>query len=217
MTLGEQIKQQREEQNMTQEELAERLGVSRQAVSKWESGAAQPQGANRAALCTLFSLDIPSVESRPPHRWLTIGGWVTAAVLFLALAALWLFKPGVPVEPQPTAPAILSIRFYDANQEEVLPEALWYNTAAIESILVSWTGGTPDPVQLFFTPSGSETMDQTELLLTRSIPDGENCVLLPARDLHQDMQGHLSISLSFGGQTVVSDLYNVFYDPNLLP
>lgn len=37
-TLGEALKQHREECKMTQEFVAETLGVSRQAVSKWESG-----------------------------------------------------------------------------------------------------------------------------------------------------------------------------------
>ena len=37
MTLGEQIKNSREKKNLSQEELAFQLGVSRQAVSKWEN------------------------------------------------------------------------------------------------------------------------------------------------------------------------------------
>lgn len=37
MTLGEKIKKSRVEANMTQEELASKLTVSRQAISKWES------------------------------------------------------------------------------------------------------------------------------------------------------------------------------------
>lgn len=37
MTLGEKITKQRKEWNYTQEQLADRLGVSRQSVSKWES------------------------------------------------------------------------------------------------------------------------------------------------------------------------------------
>ena len=38
MTTGEKLAKQRREQNLTQEQLAELLGVSRQAISKWESG-----------------------------------------------------------------------------------------------------------------------------------------------------------------------------------
>lgn len=38
MRLSEKIVQLRKEQGLSQEELAERLGLSRQAVSRWESG-----------------------------------------------------------------------------------------------------------------------------------------------------------------------------------
>ena len=37
MTLGEKLAMHRKQNNYTQEQLAELLGVSRQAVSKWES------------------------------------------------------------------------------------------------------------------------------------------------------------------------------------
>ncbi len=56
MTLGEEIKQAREEKNLSQEDLAEQLGVSRQAVSKWENGIAFPQGINRDMLNKILEL-----------------------------------------------------------------------------------------------------------------------------------------------------------------
>ena len=55
-SLGETIKAQRLNCQMTQEFVAERLGVSRQAVSKWESGASDPSTANLLALCKLFGV-----------------------------------------------------------------------------------------------------------------------------------------------------------------
>lgn len=38
MTTGEKLAKLRRENNYTQEQLAELLGVSRQSISKWESG-----------------------------------------------------------------------------------------------------------------------------------------------------------------------------------
>ncbi len=43
MTFGEKLSRLRKESNYTQEELAEALGVSRQAVSKWESDISYPE------------------------------------------------------------------------------------------------------------------------------------------------------------------------------
>ena len=44
----------RKEKNISQEELAFKLGVSRQAVSKWESGAAYPETAKMVAMCKIL-------------------------------------------------------------------------------------------------------------------------------------------------------------------
>ena len=41
---------------MTQEFVAESLGVSRQAVSKWESGASDPSTSNLLALAKLYGV-----------------------------------------------------------------------------------------------------------------------------------------------------------------
>ena len=53
-SLGEVLKRRRTECKMTQEFVAEALGVSRQAVSKWESGASDPSTTNLIALAKLF-------------------------------------------------------------------------------------------------------------------------------------------------------------------
>ncbi|MDE6274533.1 MAG: helix-turn-helix domain-containing protein, partial [Clostridiales bacterium] len=56
MTTGQKIYECRKKAGMTQEELADRLGVSRQAVSKWESDMAFPETEKILELCKLFSL-----------------------------------------------------------------------------------------------------------------------------------------------------------------
>ena len=55
-TLGKRIMALRKAAGMTQEQVAERLGVSPQAVSKWESGAADPSTSNLLALAKLFGV-----------------------------------------------------------------------------------------------------------------------------------------------------------------
>ena len=56
MRLSEKIVQLRKEQGLSQEELAERLGLSRQAVSRWESGTALPDAGNLLQLSRLFGV-----------------------------------------------------------------------------------------------------------------------------------------------------------------
>lgn len=55
-SLGEAIREHRVRCNMTQEFVAESLGVSRQAVSKWENGTADPSTSNLLALAKLFGI-----------------------------------------------------------------------------------------------------------------------------------------------------------------
>ncbi len=55
-SLGEVLKARRVACNMTQEFVAEALGVSRQAVSKWESGRSDPSTTNLMALAKLYGL-----------------------------------------------------------------------------------------------------------------------------------------------------------------
>ena len=55
-TLGEVLKQHRVNCKMTQEFVAETLGVSRQAVSKWESGTSAPSTTNLMALAKMFGI-----------------------------------------------------------------------------------------------------------------------------------------------------------------
>lgn len=55
-SLGEVLKQHREECKMTQEFVAEAIGVSRQAVSKWENGTSDPNTSNLIVLAKLFKI-----------------------------------------------------------------------------------------------------------------------------------------------------------------
>lgn len=65
-SLGEVLKQHREECRMTQEFVAESIGVSRQAVSKWENGASDPSTSNLIALAKLFKISAEDLLHEVP-------------------------------------------------------------------------------------------------------------------------------------------------------
>lgn len=69
MPLGERLKALRNQIGFSQEMVAERVGVSRQAVTKWESGQTIPTGENLAALAELYAISLDELmEDR--------SGWV---------------------------------------------------------------------------------------------------------------------------------------------
>lgn len=67
-TLGETLRDKRIERGMTQELVAELLGVSRQAVSKWESGKTDPSTANLLALAELYEVPVGDLLRNCPSR-----------------------------------------------------------------------------------------------------------------------------------------------------
>ena len=58
MLFNEKLKMLRKESNLTQEELAEKLNVSRQAITKWESGEGIPDIENLKQISILFNITI---------------------------------------------------------------------------------------------------------------------------------------------------------------
>lgn len=58
LAISEQLRKYRTEREMTQEELAEKLFVSRQEISKWEKGEANPDLDNLVKLATIFEVSL---------------------------------------------------------------------------------------------------------------------------------------------------------------
>ena len=58
MKFGDNLKNIRKLRKISQEELADKLGVSRQSVSKWETGENYPSMTNIMCLCTIFKCNI---------------------------------------------------------------------------------------------------------------------------------------------------------------
>ena len=77
MTIGQRIAQKRKELGLSQEGLGERLGVSRQAIYKWESDATLPEIEKLIALSRIFSVSVgwllgeETQEADPEERELT--------------------------------------------------------------------------------------------------------------------------------------------------
>lgn len=63
MTFAEKLKSIRKQAGMSQEQLAEKLGVSRQAVTKWETDAGIPDIENIMAISALFDISIDELLS----------------------------------------------------------------------------------------------------------------------------------------------------------
>ena len=97
MTLGQRIQELRKGQNLSQEGLGEKLGVSRQAISRWEMDGAVPEVDKLIAMGRLFGVslnDLLQVEEGPegPCAQVVLApgrGWrraLAALALLLALA-----------------------------------------------------------------------------------------------------------------------------------
>ena len=61
MSFGENLQFYRAREGLTQEELAERLEISRQSVSKWESNTSFPEMEKLMTLCSLFQTDLDTL------------------------------------------------------------------------------------------------------------------------------------------------------------
>lgn len=84
MSLGKRIKQKRKDLNLTQEELAEKMGVSYQAVSKWENDVSMPDIAIVATLAAVLDVSLDYLflgkEEENPEKhveWGNLTGTVT--------------------------------------------------------------------------------------------------------------------------------------------
>ena len=66
MKLGEELANLRASYGMTQEELAEKIGVSRQAVTKWEASESVPELPKLIQLADFFGISLDKLVGREP-------------------------------------------------------------------------------------------------------------------------------------------------------
>ena len=133
MIVGKNINYLRRKNNLTQEELAAKIFVSRQAVSKWENGEVVPDSLNLMELSKLFNVKVDDLlmvdleidnlnenvietkadelpkKSKNKFKLLIIVG----LVLILSIVAIYLNKE-----------ALFSIKEIDNEQEEIIEETI---------------------------------------------------------------------------------------------
>ena len=66
MPFGQNVQRLRRAAGLSQEELAERLGVTRQAVSKWERDSAYPEMEKLARMSQLFGVTVEALLNGDP-------------------------------------------------------------------------------------------------------------------------------------------------------
>ena len=238
MTIAEIIKQARENLGMTQEDLAEKLEVSRQAVSKWELGASVPSPENLVLLEEALGVSFPAPEEEtaqspeqgpetavkaPFWNWKRIVLLVFGVLIVSALLSIWMFtalKAENHVDvPRPSEPHVTGVYFFDENAAPLRPDLGdgWDSFTAGERVLVvvefeDGAENSVNAVSLFLTPTGTETLDQRKQIAVQAAGEGRNFALF-AWDIPQDLMGHLEVVLECGGGLRVTETRNVTAAP----
>lgn len=104
MTVGQRIAQKRKELGLSQEGLGEQLGVSRQAIYKWESDATLPEIEKLVALSRIFSVPVGwllGVEEELPEGSAPENGELTETQLQMVKEIVDGYLAARP-EPEPT-------------------------------------------------------------------------------------------------------------------
>ena len=95
MSLGDTIRSKREERDMTQQELAEILHVTRQTVSRWESGSRCPDLILSKKIADTFDISLDElvsssdVDSYVPRKTGMLDIRKMLAAIFLLTLATW--------------------------------------------------------------------------------------------------------------------------------
>lgn len=137
MVTGERIRSLRKMRSWSQGELAGRIGVSRQTVSKWELESAAPDAGNIAKLCTVFEisadafLDLNQPEPVPelaaPTPAAMRPAWKKTRTVGIALLVAGIIIIGVLV-----------------TLSRIIPSRTWVEqTYTAEDIIMLYQGASP--------------------------------------------------------------------------
>ncbi|MBQ8851340.1 MAG: helix-turn-helix transcriptional regulator, partial [Oscillibacter sp.] len=144
--IGRRIRLLRERSGLTQEDVAEEMNVSRQAVSKWEANLSRPSSENLIRLAHLFKVDLTDIIGAPETEEAPAGEasaeetveapkkrrvwpWVVLAIIvcMLVLPAVTFLLYMVNTEAD--APGDVSMSAEVEVVETDLPERLYLNAA----------------------------------------------------------------------------------------
>ena len=94
MNIADRIQHLRKAKGLSQEELADKVGVSRQAVSKWESGQSTPELDKVVMMSDLFKVTtdyiLKGVETEPvAHKNRFQFSYIGFAIIFAIIAGIW--------------------------------------------------------------------------------------------------------------------------------
>ena len=169
MTLGQRIQQHRKALGLSQEALGERLDVSRQAVSKWETDVAVPDMENLLALAKEFGVSVAELTETPePVKGSNKRYYILLAVVFTVLLAAfsWTYydnfhgqssEPPVPEQPplaEPIPPP--------AAAPETDFALLWYGADGHEEFLELGEQGTLFPFGTTLEPTAPVEVQTTD-------------------------------------------------------
>lgn len=228
MGIGEIIKTGRECLGMTQEDLAEKLDVSRQAVSKWELGASIPSPENLHMLEEVLAVTFPQepalepepVSAKPATPWkiiaLVLGGLFLAALALIICLILDVRDTSefqmADMGPPQIEPAITGVYFFQEDGTPLNPNLGdgWcsFNVGQRVLLLVTFQHGAETAVvgvSLFATPTGTETYNEREQLAVQAVYDRPFALF--SLDFPEQTMYHLDVTLECaGGQNIIETL-----------
>lgn len=100
----------------------------------------------------------------------------------------------------------LDVEFVGARDD-----AGWIIAESVEEIRVTWQGRQPEKVEMYYTPTGTEMLEYTQLLATKVPAWDDTFAAFPQSALEGDLMGHVwFVAVYDGSTTATTDIYNVF-------
>ena len=142
MSISNNLKRLRRERNLTQEQVAERLGVTRQAVSGYESDRTRPDVDTLMRLAEIYGTDLNNLLYGPEGeqkklRHFRITAWIILGIsVFLALASAVVYWSGHVFLP-PLQDGVVTTELKAIMERRMLLDDIW---CAFDGINLTLTG-----------------------------------------------------------------------------